>query len=196
VRVSAAILRPSRRRALALEHGLIGAHPGRPTVGLAERLDVTRAGLQRRVWQVGRLGVLGRARWDAPPSSCTARSRRVADPAVADGVLRAIRHRRRAAADRHGGLHGAPANATDSERRRAFPGAAASSRVAAPRRHHRRGRAARRAHVEGKVDAIDGTTVSFDARTLCVHGDNPHAARIAAAVRTALEAAGVELAAF
>jgi 5-oxoprolinase (ATP-hydrolysing) subunit A len=38
--------------------------------------------------------------------------------------------------------------------------------------------------------------VSFDARTLCVHGDNPHAARIAAAVRTALEAAGVELAAF
>ncbi len=32
--------------------------------------------------------------------------------------------------------------------------------------------------------------------TLCIHGDNPHAARIAAAVHAALEAAGVELAAF
>jgi 5-oxoprolinase (ATP-hydrolysing) subunit A len=50
--------------------------------------------------------------------------------------------------------------------------------------------------VEGKVDAIDGTPVSFAARTLCIHGDNPHAGRIAAAVRGALEAAGVELAAF
>jgi 5-oxoprolinase (ATP-hydrolysing) subunit A len=50
--------------------------------------------------------------------------------------------------------------------------------------------------VEGKVDAIDGTPISFRPRTLCVHGDNPHAARIAAAVRAALEAAGVELAAF
>ncbi len=37
---------------------------------------------------------------------------------------------------------------------------------------------------------------SFRPRTLCIHGDNPHAARIAAAVRAALEAAGVELAAF
>ena len=50
--------------------------------------------------------------------------------------------------------------------------------------------------VEGKVDAIDGTPISLRPRTLCVHGDNPHAARIAAAVRAALEAAGVELAAF
>jgi 5-oxoprolinase (ATP-hydrolysing) subunit A len=38
--------------------------------------------------------------------------------------------------------------------------------------------------------------VSLRARTLCVHGDNPHAARIAASVRAALEDAGVELAAF
>ena len=59
--------------------------------------------------------------------------------------------------------------------------------------------AARRAvrmAVEGTVDAIDGTPISIRPRTLCVHGDNPHAARIAAAVRAALEAAGVELAAF
>ena len=48
----------------------------------------------------------------------------------------------------------------------------------------------------GTVEAVDGTHVTFRPRTLCIHGDNPHAARIAAAVRAALEAAGVELAAF
>ena len=50
--------------------------------------------------------------------------------------------------------------------------------------------------VDGDVEAVDGTPVHFRPRTLCIHGDNPHAARIAAAVRSALEAAGVELAAF
>ena len=50
--------------------------------------------------------------------------------------------------------------------------------------------------VDGVVDAVDGTPVRFRPRTLCIHGDNPHAASIAAAVRSALEAAGVELAAF
>jgi UPF0271 protein len=59
--------------------------------------------------------------------------------------------------------------------------------------------AARRAvrmALEGTVDAIDGTPVAFRPRTLCIHGDNPRAASIAAAVRSALEAAGVELEAF
>ncbi len=50
--------------------------------------------------------------------------------------------------------------------------------------------------VDGEVEAIDGSIVSFRPRTLCIHGDNPHAAQIAAAVRAALEAAGVDLAAF
>jgi len=73
--------------------------------------------------------------------------------------------------------------------RRGTPGAVITDVDEAARR-------AVRMAVEGKVDAIDGSTVSLRPRTLCVHGDNPHAAKIAAAVRAALEAAGVELAAF
>ncbi|MQY36534.1 hypothetical protein SRB17_45360 [Streptomyces sp. RB17] len=50
--------------------------------------------------------------------------------------------------------------------------------------------------VDGAVEAVDGTTVVVAARSLCVHGDTPGAARIAARVRTALEAAGIEVGAF
>ncbi|MDJ0463962.1 5-oxoprolinase subunit PxpA [Streptomyces sp. H27-C3] len=50
--------------------------------------------------------------------------------------------------------------------------------------------------VEGSVEALDGTRVEVAARSLCVHGDTPGAARIAARVREALDAAGVEVGAF
>jgi UPF0271 protein len=50
--------------------------------------------------------------------------------------------------------------------------------------------------VDGAVEAVDGTTVAVAARSLCVHGDTPGAARIAARVREALEEAGVEVGAF
>ncbi|MFE5601735.1 LamB/YcsF family protein [Streptomyces coelicoflavus] len=50
--------------------------------------------------------------------------------------------------------------------------------------------------VEGSVEAVDGTAVAVAARSLCVHGDTPNAARIAARVRTALETAGVRIGAF
>ncbi|MGW8742196.1 LamB/YcsF family protein [Streptomyces sp. NPDC055794] len=49
---------------------------------------------------------------------------------------------------------------------------------------------------QGRVEAVDGTTVAVAARSLCVHGDTPGAARIAARVREALEAAGVGIGAF
>lgn len=44
---------------------------------------------------------------------------------------------------------------------------------------------------DGKVAARDGSTVSMKADTICVHGDTPGAAELAADVRTALEKAGV-----
>ena len=44
---------------------------------------------------------------------------------------------------------------------------------------------------EGRIAAVDGTSVELAADTLCLHGDNPHALEIARAVREALEAAGV-----
>lgn len=44
--------------------------------------------------------------------------------------------------------------------------------------------------------SVDGRAVPVAARSLCVHGDTPGAARLAVRVRAALEAAGVRVAAF
>ncbi|GAB2693625.1 LamB/YcsF family protein [Thalassiella azotivora] len=46
---------------------------------------------------------------------------------------------------------------------------------------------------EGVVTAVDGTDVHVGAASVCVHGDTPGAVDVAAAVRTALEAAGVRV---
>ena len=200
---------------LALEHGLaIGAHPGLPDlVGFGRQAAGrdARAGLQRRRLPGRR--AFGRARraWrDAPPRQAPRRilDARGEDPAVADGVLRAVHDidpalplivmagsqlERSAAAIGHPSV----AEALPGTRLRAERPARASRH---PRRcHHRRrrGRAPRRAHGrrgQGRRDRWHDRVVR--PRTLCVHGDNPHAARIAGAVRAALEAAGVELAAF
>jgi UPF0271 protein len=48
---------------------------------------------------------------------------------------------------------------------------------------------------DGTVVALDGSVLKLDAHTMCVHGDTPGAARLAAAVRQGLEAAGVIVAA-
>jgi len=48
--------------------------------------------------------------------------------------------------------------------------------------------------VDGRVRTHDGSWVAVRADTLCIHGDNPAAAAIAAAVRAALEGAGVVIA--
>jgi UPF0271 protein len=49
---------------------------------------------------------------------------------------------------------------------------------------------------EGRVTAADGAEVRLEADSVCVHGDSPGAAAMAVAVRDALSAAGVRLAAF
>jgi 5-oxoprolinase (ATP-hydrolysing) subunit A len=46
---------------------------------------------------------------------------------------------------------------------------------------------------DGEVAARDGSTLQLHVDTICVHGDTPGAAELAAAVRIALEKAGVEL---
>lgn len=43
------------------------------------------------------------------------------------------------------------------------------------------------------VEAVDGTRITVDAASLCLHGDTPSAVAMARAVRTALDAAGVEV---
>ncbi len=50
--------------------------------------------------------------------------------------------------------------------------------------------------VERTVETIDGDVVAVEAQSLCVHGDTPGAVAMAAAVRSALAAAGVTVAAF
>lgn len=49
---------------------------------------------------------------------------------------------------------------------------------------------------KGEVVAVDGSVVPAPAGSLCVHGDSPGAVEIARQVRTALDAAGVEVAPF
>lgn len=46
---------------------------------------------------------------------------------------------------------------------------------------------------ERTVEAIDGTAVRLAIDTLCVHGDTPGAAELAAAIRQALAGAGIEI---
>lgn len=49
---------------------------------------------------------------------------------------------------------------------------------------------------EGVIAAIDGSDVRVDAETICLHGDTPGSVAIAAAVRAALDEAGVEVGSF
>ncbi len=46
---------------------------------------------------------------------------------------------------------------------------------------------------EGVVEAIDGSVIAVHADTLCIHGDGTDPARLAATVREALLAAGIEM---
>jgi len=47
---------------------------------------------------------------------------------------------------------------------------------------------------EGKVEALDGTQISLEAHTICVHGDNPEAVALVRDVREALVSAGIRIA--
>lgn len=200
---------------LALEHGLaIGAHPGLPDlVGFGRRaLHVTpEQAYADVVYQVGALNgvlaVLG-ARLHHVKLHGAFSTHVSEDPAVAEGVLRAVRdidpalplvvmpgsQLARAAVEA-----GHPSVAEGFPERGYAPSGLLAPRGTPGAVITDAGEAARRAvrmAVEGRVEAVDGSTIAFRPRTLCIHGDNPRAAEIAAAVRAALEAVGVEPAAF
>ncbi len=46
---------------------------------------------------------------------------------------------------------------------------------------------------DGIVDAVDGSPIAIRIDTLCVHGDTPGAAELAAQLRSALDAAGIDV---
>ncbi|MCU1518451.1 MAG: LamB/YcsF family protein [Pseudarthrobacter sp.] len=50
--------------------------------------------------------------------------------------------------------------------------------------------------LEGKIEAVDGTTIDVDPESICVHGDTDGAVRIAGSVREALENSGVTIRSF
>ncbi len=46
---------------------------------------------------------------------------------------------------------------------------------------------------EGKVEAVDGSDIDFQADSICLHGDTAGAVELAASLRRELEAAGIEI---
>ena len=47
--------------------------------------------------------------------------------------------------------------------------------------------------IEGTVTATDGRDIPIEADTICLHGDNPGAVELAAAIRSKFEEEGVEV---
>jgi len=197
---------------LALAAGAaVGAHPGYPDlVGFGRRdLAMSPVELEAAVlYQVAALaGIVaaegGRLAHVKPHGALY--NRASVDPAVAAPIARAVAHvdpslrlvgpprsALLAAAAAHGlrgmaeGFADRAYEADGSLRSRRLPGAV----------HEDPARAAAQAVEiarEGRVTTIAGSAMDLPVETLCMHGDTPGAAAVAAAVREALAAAGVEV---
>ncbi len=201
--------------ALALERGVaVGAHPGfADRAGFGRRpLPVSEAEAERLVaYQVGAAAALAAraghrlthvkphgalsnlAMADAGLAAAIARASRAVDPGLAflavagtelqrAGEVAGLRTLREIYADR--GYtdtgHLAP---------RGAPGAVLHAAAAAANR-------AARMVADGAVTSLSGRRVPVGIDSICVHGDTPGAIAMARAVRAALEAAGVVVAAF
>jgi UPF0271 protein len=199
---------------LAVDHDVaVGAHPGYPDlVGFGRRdLDMTADELRASiVYQVGAVAAIARSldaelRHVKPHGALY--NRAATDPAVAETIATAIR---RASPELIlVGLYGSalvdagvaaglqvaseafadrayePDGSLRSRRRPgailATPAAAAKQAVSIVR--------------DGRVTAVDGSLVAVRADTICIHGDTPGAAEYVAAIRAALDKAGVTIAA-
>jgi UPF0271 protein len=198
--------------ALARDHGVaVGAHPGFPDLeGFGRReLHVAPRDVEDFVaYQVGALAAIAaaqgvRLRHVKPHGALFNMAAR--DAALADAIARAT-----AVIDRELILFGLPGSELVAA------GARAGLRTAregfADRAYQRDGmlvprsqpgavihdpeivvRRAVRMVGEGTTDAIDGSRVAVTIDTLCVHGDTPGAAELAARIRRALTEAGVDV---
>jgi 5-oxoprolinase (ATP-hydrolysing) subunit A len=200
---------------LALQHGLaIGAHPGLPDlVGFGRRaMRVTADQAYADVlYQIGALagilaplgGTIHHVKLHGAFNTDTAE-----DPAVADAVIRACIDYQPdlpLVVIPNSELARAAANSPIRAIEEGFPerGYGANGRLAprgtAGATIHDPATAAERAVLMASGEtfaAVDGTPVTIRPRTLCIHGDNPNAAAIAAAVREALERSGTTIATF
>lgn len=198
--------------ALAREHGVaVGAHPGFPDLeGFGRReLQVSPRDVEDFVaYQVGALAAIAAAqgvRLQHVKPHGALFSMAMRDRALAEAVARAAAVIDRAlilfglpgselvAAGQRAGLRTAREGFADRAYRadgtlvpRSQPAAVIHDLEIVVRR-------ALRIVREGTVDAIDGSRVPLVVDTLCVHGDTPGAADLAAHIRRALADAGVEV---
>ena len=198
--------------ALAREHGVaVGAHPGFPDLaGFGRReLQVSPRDVEDFVvYQVGALAAIAAAqgvRLQHVKPHGALFNMAVHDTALADAIARAAAVIDRAlilfglpgseivAAGQRAGLRTAREGFADRAYRpdgtlvpRQQAGALIHDSEAVARRVVRMVR-------EQVVEAIDGSRVSLTVDTICVHGDTPGAADLAARIRAALAEAGVEV---
>ena len=198
--------------ALAAQKGVaVGAHPGYPDLqGFGRRtMALTPAELEAALlYQIGALAAFARAagtplvhvKPHGALYNVAARDQTVAEAIVravaafdADLIVvtlpnSALAHAARAADLRvaHEGFADRAYREDGSLVPRAEPGAVIHDPVLATMR-------AVRMVTQGAVEAITGKIVPLHIDTLCIHGDTPGAVTIAAALRAALEAEGVEI---
>lgn len=198
--------------AMARQHGVaVGAHPGFPDlVGFGRRdLHATPREVEDFVvYQVGALMAIAAAQGvglqHVKPHGALF-NMAVRDAPLADAIARAT-----AAVDRSLILFGLPGSeliragdraglrtASEVFADRAYEpdGTLVSRRQAGAVLHDPDAVVARvvRMATERTVVAVDGSVVALDLDTICVHGDTPGAADLAARIRRALEAFGVQV---
>ena len=198
--------------ALARDHGVaVGAHPGFPDLAGFGRRELRVAPRDVEdfvVYQVGALAGIAAAqgvRLQHVKPHGALFNMAVRDAALADAIARAT-----ALIDREMILFGLPGSELIAAGRRA--GLRTACEVFADRAYEADGTLVSRqregavitdpdtvlARVvrmvrEQSVDAIDDTRVPLDVDTICVHGDTPGAADLAARIRGALREAGVDV---
>ena len=196
--------------AIAREHGVaVGAHPGFPDlVGFGRRdLNATSREVEDFVvYQIGALWAVAVAqgvRLQHVKPHGALFNMAVRDASLADAIARAT-----AAVDRSLILFGLPGSELIAAGRRA--GLRTASEVFADRAYEPDGTLVSRRKAgavihdseavvnrvlrmatDRTVVAVDGSTVTLDLDTICVHGDTPGAAELAARIRDALERSGV-----
>jgi UPF0271 protein len=199
---------------LAIDAGAaIGAHPGYPDLaGFGRRdMDLSPTELEAAiVYQVGAVAAFARAAGGElrhVKAHGALYNRAAADPAVAAAVARAIARCAQelvlvglaGSAMLEAGRASGLAVAAEAFPDRAYEadGSLRSRRLEAAVLTDSGEIAARAVRMarDGTVVAVDGSIVQVDADTLCLHGDTPGAVEHAAAVRAALEAEGIRVAA-
>jgi UPF0271 protein len=198
--------------ALAREHGTrVGAHPGFPDlVGFGRReIRATPREVEDLVaYQIGALAAIAAAQGMRlahvkPHGALYNMAARDAD--LADAIARAI-----AAVDRSLMLFGLPGSKSIDAARRV--GLRAVSEAFADRAYRADGSLVPRSEPGAVIDdqemvvnravgiarermvvAADGTNVPLNVETICVHGDTPGAAVLAARIRQALSDAGIQI---